>query len=201
MQPHSGTQANQAVFFALLKSGNRKLGGPGDLDRVAAVREGAPWARIIVDANEGWTPEEYADLAPQLARLDVAMIEQPLRAREDEAMAELDRPVPVCAHEACHYRASLDALAGRYDLINIKLDKTGGLTEALALRAEARARGFDVMVGCMIATSLSMAPALLLADGAAYVDLDGPLWLGEDRTHGLRYDRVHVHPPTPALWG
>ena len=178
-----------------------KLGGSGDVDRVAAAREGAPRARIIVDANEGWTPEEYADLAPQLARLGVAMIEQPLRAGEDEAMAELDRPVPVCADEACHDRATLDALAGRYDVINIKLDKTGGLTEALALREEARARGFDVMVGCMIATSLSMAPAVLVADGADFVDLDGPLWLAEDRAPALRYDRAHVHPPTAPLWG
>ena len=135
-----------------------KLGGSGDVDRVAAVRDGAPEARIIVDANEAWTPEEYADLAPQLARLGVAMIEQPLRAGEDETMADLDRPVPVCADEACHDRATLDALAGRYDLINIKLDKAGGLTEALALREEARTRGFQIMVGCMIATSLSMAP-------------------------------------------
>ena len=178
-----------------------KLGGPGDLDRVAAVRDGAPRARIIVDANEAWTPEEYADLAPQLARFGVAMIEQPLRAGDDEAMAELERPVPVCADEACHDRAALDALAGRYDLINIKLDKTGGLTEALALREEARARGFEIMIGCMVATSLSMAPALLVADGADFVDLDGPLLLTEDRAHGLRYDRVHVHPPTAALWG
>ena len=178
-----------------------KLGGSGDVDRVTAVREGAPRARIIVDANEGWTLEEYADRAPELARLGVAMIEQPLRAGEDEAMAELERRVPVCADEACHDRATLDALAGRYDVINIKLDKTGGLTEALALREDARARGFEIMVGCMVATSLSMAPALLVADGAAFVDLDGPLLLAEDRDHGLRYDRAHVHPPTAALWG
>ena len=178
-----------------------KLGGPGDLDRVAAVREGAPEARLIVDANEGWTPEDYKVLAPELGRLGVAMIEQPLPAGDDEDLAHLDRPVPVCADEACHDRATLDALAGRYDVVNIKLDKTGGLTEALTLRDAARERGFEIMVGCMIATSLSMAPALLVADGAAFVDLDGPLLLAEDRAHGLRYEGALVHPPERALWG
>ena len=178
-----------------------KLGGPGDLDRVAAVREGASQARIIVDANEGWTAADYAALAPDLSRLGVAMIEQPLPAGDDEDLAHLDRPVPVCADEACHDRATLDALAGRYDVVNIKLDKTGGLTEALTLRDAARERGFEIMVGCMIATSLSMAPALLVADGAAFVDLDGPLLLAEDRAHGLRYDGALVHPPERALWG
>ena len=178
-----------------------KLGGAGDLDRVAAVREGAPDARIIVDANEGWTPEDYKVLAPELGRLGVAMIEQPLPAGDDEDLAHLERPVPVCADEACHDRATLDALAGRYDMVNIKLDKTGGLSEALALRDAARERGFGIMVGCMIATSLSMAPALLVADGAAFVDLDGPLLLAEDRAHGLRYEGALVHPPASALWG
>ena len=178
-----------------------KLGGAGDLERVAAVREGAPRSRVIVDANEGWTPEDYATLAPELARLGVAMIEQPLPAGKDEALGHLGRPVPVCADEACHDRASLDALAGRYDVVNIKLDKTGGLTEALALRKAAHERGFEIMVGCMIATSLSMAPALLVADGAAFVDLDGPLLLAADRESGLRYDGTLVHPPAPALWG
>ena len=178
-----------------------KLGGAGDLERVAAVREGAPGPRIIVDANEGWTPEDYATLAPELARLRVAMIEQPLPAEDDEALDRLERPVPVCADEACHDRETLNALDGRYDIINIKLDKTGGLTEALALRDAARERGFEIMVGCMITTSLSMAPALLVADGAAFVDLDGPLLLAEDRAHGLRYDGALVHPPAPTLWG
>ena len=178
-----------------------KLGGAGDLERVAAVREGAPGARIIVDANEGWSAADYATLAPELAGLGVAMIEQPLPAGDDEALARLERPVPICADEACHDRRTLDALAGRYDVINIKLDKTGGLTEALALRDAARERGFEIMVGCMIATSLSMAPALLVADGAAFVDLDGPLLLAEDRAHGLRYDGAFVHPPERTLWG
>ena len=178
-----------------------KLGGTRDLERVAAVREGVPGTRIIVDANEGWTAEDYRRLAPELARLGVAMIEQPLRAGADDALARLERPVPVCADEACHDRASLGALAGRYDAINIKLDKTGGLTEALALREDARDRGIAIMVGCMIATSLSIAPAVLVADGADFVDLDGPLLLAADRESGLRYDRAHVHPPVAALWG
>ena len=178
-----------------------KLGGAGDLERVAAVREGAPEPRIIVDANEGWTPEDYATLAPELSRLRVAMIEQPLPAEDDEALDHLERPVPVCADEACHDRTTLDALAGRYDIINIKLDKTGGLTEALALRDAACERGFEIMVGCMITTSLSMAPALLVADGASFVDLDGPLLLAEDRAHGLRYDGAFVHPPQRTFWG
>ena len=178
-----------------------KLGGSGDLDRVAAVRDGAPDARIIVDANEGWTAEDYEALAPQLERLGVAMIEQPLPAGKDEALLRLERPVPVCADESCHDRATLQALAGRYDVVNIKLDKTGGLTEALALREAARSRGFEIMMGCMIATSLSMAPALLVANGAAFVDLDGPLLLAEDRPHGLRYDGALVHLPERDLWG
>ena len=178
-----------------------KLGGPRDLDRVAAVRDGAPAARIIVDANEGWTCDDYATLAPELARLGVAMIEQPLPAGGDGALRHLERPVPVCADESCHDRTTLDALAGCYDVVNIKLDKTGGLTEALALRDAARERGFEIMVGCMLATSLAMAPALLVADGAAFVDLDGPLLLAEDRPHGLRYEGGRVHPPTPSLWG
>ena len=178
-----------------------KLGNPGDLDRVKAVRDGAPEACIIVDANEGWSAVDYAALAPELARLGVAMIEQPLPAGDDAPLARLPRPVPLCADESCHDRATLDALAGRYDLVNVMLDKTGGLSEALALREAARARGFGIMVGCMISTSLAMAPALLVADGAAFVDLDGPLLLARDRPHGLRYEGARVHPPAPALWG
>lgn len=178
-----------------------KLGGEGDLERLRAVRAGAPDATIIVDANEGWTAEDYAALAPQLSALGVAMVEQPLPAGDDAALAGLARPLPVCADESCHDRASLAALKGRYDMINIKLDKTGGLTEALALKAEAEAAGFGVMVGCMLATSLAMAPALLVAQGAAIVDLDGPLLLRQDRPHGLVYDAKGAHPPVAALWG
>lgn len=178
-----------------------KLAGPDDLARVEAVRAGAPDAVIIVDANEGWTAEIYSGLAPKLAALGVEMIEQPLPADDDAALGEMERPVPVCADESCHDRASLPKLAGRYDMINIKLDKTGGLTEALALKREAEAMNFKVMVGCMLSTSLAMAPALLVAQGAEVVDLDGPLLLAVDRNHGLRFEGSVVHPPDAALWG
>jgi L-Ala-D/L-Glu epimerase len=178
-----------------------KLGTPDDMPRLEAVRAGAPGARIIVDANEGWSAGIYADLAPHLVRLGVALVEQPLPAGEDAALLGLARPVPVCADESCHDRASLPGLKGKYDMVNIKLDKTGGLTEALALRDAARAAGFQVMVGCMVGTSLAMAPALLVAQGAEVVDLDGPLLLAEDREVPLSYDASGAHPPEAALWG
>lgn len=178
-----------------------KLGTPEDMPRLEAVRAGAPKARLIVDANEGWSVEAYAELVPQLLRLGVEMVEQPLPAGSDDMLAEIARPVPVCADESCHDRASLPGLAGKYDMINIKLDKTGGLTEALALKAEAERLGFAIMVGCMVGSSLAMAPAVLLAQGAAVVDLDGPLLLAEDRETPLAYDGEGVHPPEPALWG
>jgi L-alanine-DL-glutamate epimerase-like enolase superfamily enzyme len=178
-----------------------KLGTPDDMPRLEAVRRGAPNARIIVDANEGWTAEVYADLAPHLLRLGVALVEQPLPAADDAALLGLARPVPVCADESCHDRASLAHLAGKYDMVNIKLDKTGGLTEALALRDAARAAGYRLMVGCMVGTSLAMAPAVLVAQGAEIADLDGPLLLAEDRPHALAYDERGVNPPEPALWG
>jgi L-Ala-D/L-Glu epimerase len=152
-----------------------KLGTPDDMARLEAVRRGAPRATIIVDANEGWSAEVYRDLAPHLLRLGVAMVEQPLPAGADGMLAEIARPLPVCADESCHDRASLAALRGKYDMINIKLDKTGGLTEALALRDAARAAGYRVMVGCMVGSSLAMAPAVLVAQGAEVADLDGPL--------------------------
>ncbi|MFO1210079.1 MAG: N-acetyl-D-Glu racemase DgcA [Amaricoccus sp.] len=178
-----------------------KLGGAGDLARLEAVREGAPAARIIVDANEGWTAEEYARLAPALVALGVELVEQPLPAGEDAALAGMARPLPVCADESCHDRASLAGLAGKYDVVNVKLDKTGGLTEALALRDAARAAGYGVMVGCMVGSSLAMAPAVVVAQGADFTDLDGPLLLAEDRPHGLKYDARGVHAPAPELWG
>ena len=178
-----------------------KLGTPDDMPRLEAVREGAPEARIIVDANEGWTAEVYADLAPHLVRLGVDLVEQPLPADADDALLGLDRPLPVCADEACHDRASLPGLKGKYDMVNIKLDKTGGLTEALALREAALAEGYGIMVGCMVGSSLAMAPAVLLAQGAAVTDLDGPLLLAEDRARPLGYDERGVHPPEAALWG
>jgi len=178
-----------------------KLGTADDMGRLEAVRAGAPNARIIVDANEGWTAEVYADLAPHLVRLGVQLVEQPLPAGQDEMLAEIARPLPVCADESCHDRASLPALKGKYDMVNIKLDKTGGLTEALALRDAARAEGYGVMVGCMVGSSLAMAPAVLLAQGAEVVDLDGPLLLAEDRDVPLKFDAAGVYPSEPALWG
>jgi len=178
-----------------------KLGTADDMPRLEAVRRGAPEARIIVDANEGWTAEVYADLAPHLARLGVALVEQPLPADADQALEGLTRPVPVCADESCHDRASLPGLAGRYDMVNIKLDKTGGLTEALALKSAATRAGLRIMVGCMVGSSLAMAPATLVAQGAEVTDLDGPLLLAEDREAPLVFDDAGVHPPTPGLWG
>jgi L-alanine-DL-glutamate epimerase-like enolase superfamily enzyme len=178
-----------------------KLGTPDDMGRLEAVRAGAPAARLVVDANEGWSREIYADLAPHLARLGVELVEQPVPAGEDEALRGLDRPVPLCADESVHDRATLARLAGLYDVINIKLDKTGGLTEALALRAAAEEAGFGIMVGCMVGSSLAMAPAVLLAQGAAVVDLDAPLLLAEDRDPPLAHDAAGLHPPAPELWG
>ena len=178
-----------------------KLGGEDDLDRLRAVREGAPTARLILDANEGWSLDAYAAIAPELQALGVEMVEQPLPSASDAALDGAPRPVALCADESCHDRRGLEALAGRYDLINIKLDKTGGLTEALALKQAAEALGLKIMVGCMMATSLAMAPAMLVAQGAAVVDLDPPLLLGRDREPGLHYDEAGAHPAPPALWG
>tara|TARA_R110002124_G_scaffold117365_1_gene274410 strand:+ start:2255 stop:3220 length:966 start_codon:yes stop_codon:yes gene_type:complete len=178
-----------------------KLGTPDDMARLEAVRRGAPRSRIIVDANEGWTADVYADLAPHLIRLGVQMVEQPLPASADDMLGEIARPLPVCADEACHDRTSLPALKGKYDMVNIKLDKTGGLTEALLLKDAAIFAGYTVMVGCMVGTSLAMAPATILAQGVAFTDLDGPLLLAEDRAAPLIFDNAGVHAPTPALWG
>lgn len=178
-----------------------KLTGEGDLERVRAVRAGAPEATLIVDANEAWRPEMIEPYGAAMKELGVAMIEQPLPADADAALGEIDHPVAICADEAAHDRAGLAALVGRYDMINVKLDKTGGLTEALALKRAAEAAGLKVMVGCMVASSLAMAPAFLVAQGAAFVDLDGPLLLARDRAEGLRFDGSRVDPPDPALWG
>ncbi|KIC51856.1 N-acetyl-D-Glu racemase DgcA [Tateyamaria sp. ANG-S1] len=191
-------QAAEHAHRPLLKI---KLGTPDDMPRLEAVRAGAPKSRIIVDANEGWSAEVYADLAPHLVRLGVQMVEQPLPAGDDEALIGIERPVPVCADESCHDRSDLPALKGKYDMVNIKVDKTGGLTEALALRDAARAEGYDIMVGCMVGSSLAMAPATLVAQGVAVTDLDGPLLLAEDRQAPLIFDEAGVHPPTAALWG
>ena len=191
-------QAVENAHRPLLKI---KLGTPDDMARLEAVRRGAPLSRIIVDANEGWTAEVYAELAPHLIRLGVQMVEQPLPAGADDMLAEIDRPLPVCADESCHDRASLPKLNGKYDMVNIKLDKTGGLTEALALKDAARTQGYRVMVGCMVGSSLAMAPATILAQGVAFTDLDGPLLLAEDRDEPLIFDEAGVHAPAAALWG
>ena len=190
--------AAKHAFRPLLKI---KLGTPDDMPRLEAVRAGAPDAKIIIDANEGWSAAVYAELAPHLVRLGVELVEQPLPAGDDDALIGMDRPVPVCADESCHDRSSLPKLNGKYDVVNIKLDKTGGLTEALKLRQEALALGYDVMVGCMVGSSLAMAPATLLAQGVLVTDLDGPLLLAEDRTVPLEFDTAGVHPPKAALWG
>lgn len=178
-----------------------KLTGDGDLERVGAVRAAAPDARLIVDANEGWTLDHLHRFAPSFADLGVEMIEQPLPADADEALRGVACPVPLGADESCHGPESLERLKGLYQVLNVKLDKTGGLTGALALTTAAQAAGFDVMVGCMVATSLAMAPACLAAQGVRFVDLDGPLLLAEDRVPALRYDGALVHPPGPELWG
>ncbi|MGH1445439.1 MAG: N-acetyl-D-Glu racemase DgcA [Cognatishimia sp.] len=194
MQKQAAENANRP----LLKI---KLGTPDDIARLEAVRTGAPNATIIVDANEGWSAEVYTDLAPHLVRLGVTLVEQPLPAGEDDALLGMERPVPVCADESCHDRNGLEKLKGKYDVINIKLDKTGGLTEALELRKKALEMGFDVMVGCMVGSSLAMAPAVLVAQGVSVTDLDGPLLLAEDRKDALTFDDSGVHPPRAALWG
>jgi L-alanine-DL-glutamate epimerase-like enolase superfamily enzyme len=178
-----------------------KLGAAGDAERIRAVRAAAPRAELIVDANEGWDAAELAANFAACAAAGVTLIEQPLPANADDALARMARPVPVCADESVHDRATLAALVGKYDALNIKLDKTGGLTEALLLAGDAECLGFSLMVGCMVSTSLSIAPALLVAQHARVVDLDGPLLLAADRAHGLRYDGSTVHPASPSLWG
>ena len=194
--------AAKAAGRALLKI---KLGGPdsqgGDPARIAAVRDAAPNAALIVDANEGWTDDNLAANLEACAHAGVVLVEQPLPEGRDTALAGMTRPIPVCADESVHDRASLSALKGKYDAVNIKLDKTGGLTEALALSQAATRDGFVLMTGCMVATSLAMAPAMLLAQSARFTDLDGPLLLAKDRAPGLRYAGSLVYPPTPELWG
>jgi L-alanine-DL-glutamate epimerase-like enolase superfamily enzyme len=178
-----------------------KLAGPGDLERVKAVHQAAPAAALIVDANEGWSIEDYKTLAPRLRLLGVKLIEQPLPADDDMALLGVTRMVPVCADESCHDITTLRTLKGRYEAVNIKLDKAGGLTEALAMVAEAKRLEFQIMVGCMVATSLAMAPAFLVAQQAQFVDLDGPLLMAEDRPHGIQFDSSVMHPPSAELWG
>jgi L-alanine-DL-glutamate epimerase-like enolase superfamily enzyme len=197
--PHEmATRARQAAHHPLLKL---KLGGDGDEERLAAIREAVPHARLIADANEAWRPRDLEFLLAAAHAAGVELVEQPLQAGDDDLLQRIVRAVPVCADESAHDRSSLAALASRYDAVNIKLDKTGGLTEALATAAAARQLGLKIMVGCMVATSLAMAPALLVAQGADWVDLDGPLLLARDRIPGLTYAFGEVLPPPPELWG
>lgn len=178
-----------------------KLGGKDDIAIMHAVAAAAPRSRIIADANEAWTPDTLPELMREAARVHIALIEQPLPAGHDELLAEIPHPIPICADESVHIADDLDALRDRYDTVNIKLDKTGGLTEALAMARDARAAGLGIMVGCMVAGSISMAPAVLLAGLADIADVDGPLWLSEDVAHGLAYADGVVTPPLPELWG
>ena len=178
-----------------------KLGGAGDPERLAAVRAAAPHAKLIADANEAWSAQNLKANLRACADYGVVLIEQPLPLGEDAILEEIDHPVPICADESCHGVRDLADLRGRYEAVNVKLDKAGGLTEALALVAEAERLGFELMIGSMVGTSLGVAPALLVAGKAKFVDLDGPLLLAKDRPDGLRYEGSLVHPPSPALWG
>jgi L-alanine-DL-glutamate epimerase-like enolase superfamily enzyme len=197
--PHTmAAAAEKAATRSLLKI---KLGQAGDPERIRAVRAAAPRAELIVDANEGWTAENLGENLAACAAAGVTLVEQPLPAEADAVLADIPHPIPVCADESVHDRASLKRLAGKYDAINLKLDKAGGLTEALALAAEAARMGLGLMVGCMISTSLAIAPAMLVAQSARVVDLDGALLLAQDRADGLRYEGSLVYPATPALWG
>jgi L-alanine-DL-glutamate epimerase-like enolase superfamily enzyme len=193
-----GAAAARSAHRPLLKL---KLGREGDGERLASVRRNAPGCRLIVDANEGWTPENLGPMLDHCARAGVELVEQPLPAGQDDALRGMTRPVPVCADESAHGEASLDDLTGKYDAINIKLDKTGGLTPAIALARAAQDRQLKIMVGCMLATSLAMAPAMLLAAWADVIDLDGPLLLSRDRQPGIRYEGSLMHPPPRSLWG
>jgi L-alanine-DL-glutamate epimerase-like enolase superfamily enzyme len=190
--------ALKAADRALLKV---KLGGAGDPERIAAVRRAAPHAELIVDANEAWTQQNLTDNLAACAAAGVTLIEQPLPDGHDDVLSAFRHPVPICADESAHARDKLAALRNKYDAVNIKLDKTGGLTEALAAAEEAARLGLTVMVGCMVATSLAMAPAMLVAQRARVVDLDGALLLARDRLYPLRYEGSRVHPPSRALWG
>lgn len=193
-----GEAAAKAAERPLLKL---KLGREGDAERLKLIRRNAPASRLIVDANEGWTPETLGQMLAACADAGVELVEQPLPAGNDEVLRNMPRAVTVCADESAHGLDTLDQLVGKYDAINIKLDKTGGLTPAIALARAARERDLGIMVGCMLATSLAMAPAFLLSPFAAVIDLDGPLLLREDRSPAIRFDSSLMHPPPPELWG
>ncbi len=196
--PDAMAEACQKASRPLLKV---KVGGKNDAERIRVIANAVPDSRIILDANEGWREDNIAENLEAAARAGIALIEQPLPAGQDEMLQNLPHHVPICADESAHITADLEKLVGLYDVINIKLDKTGGLTEAIKMRDAARESGFGLMIGCMVSTSLSMAPAVLLAQGAEFVDLDGPLLLEKDCPNGLLYEGSMVHPPNPELWG
>jgi L-alanine-DL-glutamate epimerase-like enolase superfamily enzyme len=201
-----GVDTPEIMGEIALKNANRpilkiKLTGDGDLERLKAIRKNAPNSRLVIDANEAWTPEHYQRYVPEFKLLGVEMIEQPFPADNDSILKSLDHPIPVCADESCHDTADLERLVGLYEFVNIKLDKTGGLTEALRLQATAEDKGFRTMIGCMSATSLGIAPAFLIAQRAKIVDLDAPLYLYDDRPFPLKYDGSIVFPPSAELWG
>lgn len=191
-------EAHQAAHFQLLKI---KLGGAGDDARMRAIRKAVPNARLIVDANEAWSSENLEIYLSVAKEVGVELIEQPLPQGDDEILAQIDRVVPICADESAHTSADIAHLTGRYDAVNIKLDKTGGLTEALKAITLAKENGLKIMIGCMVGTSLAMAPGLMLAQHADWVDLDGPLLLAKDREPALNYHNSLVYPPSPDLWG
>ncbi len=201
-----GVDTPEIMGDIALKNANRpilkiKLTGDGDLERLIEIRKNAPQSRLVIDANEAWTPEHYQRYVPECKQLGVEMIEQPFPADNDSVLKTLDHPIPVCADESCHDTADLERLVGLYEFVNIKLDKTGGLTEALRLQAEAEDKGFCTMIGCMSATSLGIAPAFLIAQRAKIIDLDAPLYLYDDRPFPLKYDGSIVFPPSAELWG
>ena len=194
-----GQEAQLNSHLPILKI---KLGGGNeDLERIKSVRKFAPQSDIIVDANEGWSLDEYNYLMPHFVEAKIKMIEQPFPSQYDGELRNINRPIPICADESCHDTSSLEKCIGKYDVINIKLDKTGGLTEALKLKKNAELHNFDIMVGCMVGSSLSMAPALYVAQNVKWVDLDGPLLLSEDRKNPLKYSNSKIHPPLKDLWG
>ena len=194
-----GQEAQLNSHLPILKI---KLGGGNeDLERIKSVRKFAPQSDIIVDANEGWSLDEYNYLMPHFVEAKIKMIEQPFPSQSDGELKNINRPIPICADESCHDSSSLEKCIGKYDVINIKLDKTGGLTEALKLKKNAELRNFDIMVGCMVGSSLAMAPAIYVAQNVKWVDLDGPLLLSEDRKNPLKYSNSKIHPPLKDLWG
>ncbi|MBB5701881.1 L-alanine-DL-glutamate epimerase-like enolase superfamily enzyme [Ochrobactrum daejeonense] len=188
----------KVAHYPLIKA---KMGGDDDIEKIRAVAKAAPNSRIIIDANEGWTADNIAENIRAAADAGVVLIEQPLPVDKDHILGEMERPVTICADESVHTSVGLEELAKRYDAVNIKLDKAGGLTEGLVMRDKAIDLGLQIMVGCMVGTSLGMAPAVLLAQKASVVDLDGPLLLARDRDPGLRYDGALVYPPEAAVWG